>query len=100
VLCFWEVQGTNSVIGLHDKAVVTNLMESAFDVSNCELTSSWNGCPSLRSFTKIGGRLPSFSLGGTANLHMPASGFHSFLGCLQILIASFIQGVPQIDFRT
>jgi hypothetical protein len=76
---FGKFRGTNPVIGLHVRTVVTELMLSAFDVSNCELTSRWKVAPSLRSVTKIGGRLPSFSLRGKANVHMPASVFHSLL---------------------
>jgi hypothetical protein len=76
------------VIGLHAKTVVTNLMESAFDVSNCELTSSWKSAVSLRSVMMIRGRLPSFSLRDKANVDMPVSVFHSLLGRLE-----FIQGV-------
>lgn len=88
------------MIGLHAKTVVTKLMESTFDVSNCELTCSWWGAPSLRSVTKIGGRHPSFSLRGKANVHMAASVFRSLLGRLELLLALFIQGVSQIDFLT
>ena len=84
------------MIGLHVKTVVRNVMESAFDVSNCELTSYWNGAPSLRSVTKIRGRLPSFSLRGKANVDMPASVFHSLLGRLELFFALFIQGVSQL----
>jgi hypothetical protein len=86
------------VIGLHAKTVVRNLMESAFDVTNCELTSSWKDSTSLRSVKEIRGRLPSFSLQGKANVLMPASVFHSLLGRLELLLALFIQGVSQIDF--
>jgi hypothetical protein len=100
VLCFWGIQGNNPVFGLHAKTVVTNLMESAFDVNNFELTSSWKDAPSLRSVTKIGGRFPSFSLQGKANVQMPALVFHSLLGRLELLLALFIQGVSQIYFWT
>lgn len=93
MLCFWEVQGTNPVIGHHAKTVVRNLMESAFDVSNCELTSSWKDAASLGSVMKIRGRLPSFSLRGKANVDTSASVFHSLLGLLELLLALFIQGV-------
>jgi hypothetical protein len=100
VLCFWEVEGTKASDRSSCQTAVTNLMESAFDVSNCELTSSLKCAASLLSVGKIRGRLPSFSHRGKANVLVPSSVFHSLLGRLRLLLASFIQGVSQIYFWT
>jgi hypothetical protein len=61
------------------RAVVTNLIECAFDIRKCELTSNWRDSCSLWSVMRIGGNLSSSSFRDVAAVHMPVSVFHSLL---------------------